>query len=98
MVGLVARVDRTAGAGFPKTGLTIALLGSNTDELGGSEYLALMHRRVAGRPPALDLARERDIGTACRKMVESGLLASAHDCAEGGLAVALAECCVMNEH
>ena len=62
--------------------------------LGGSEYLWVLHRRAAGRLAPLDLALERRVQEACRAAVEARLVRSAHDCAEGGLAVALAEACV----
>jgi phosphoribosylformylglycinamidine synthase len=66
------------------------------DELGGSEYIKVAHGLVAGRPPALDLDLEADVQGAVREAVRSGLLNSAHDCSEGGLAIALAECCAGN--
>ncbi len=92
MVGLIARASSAVGARW-KPELAIALLGENTDEIGGSEYLATIHGKVAGAPPKLDLAREAAVGKACRALVAEGLVASAHDCSEGGLAVTLAECC-----
>ncbi|MBI3002939.1 MAG: phosphoribosylformylglycinamidine synthase II, partial [candidate division NC10 bacterium] len=61
---------------------------------GGSEYLKRLHGWEEGRPPALDLARERAVQEACRAAIRSGLVRSAHDTSEGGLAVALAECCI----
>jgi phosphoribosylformylglycinamidine synthase len=69
------------------------LLGENSGELGGSEYLALMHDTVAGPPPQLDLAREQRLQQLLVQAIREGLIESAHDCAEGGLAIALAECC-----
>ncbi len=93
MVGLIAHANDAVGVGF-SDGSAIALLGVNTDELGGSEYLAVAHGKVAGRPPQLDFARELAVGRACRALVAARLLRSAHDCSEGGLAVTLAECCV----
>ena len=62
--------------------------------LGGSEYLHTLHGRLGGVPAPLDLGRERAVQAACLAAIEGGLVRSAHDCAEGGLAVALAECCV----
>jgi phosphoribosylformylglycinamidine synthase len=61
--------------------------------LGGSEYLALLHEHVAGQPPLLDLAGERALQRLVIGAIRDGSIESAHDCAEGGLAVALAECC-----
>jgi phosphoribosylformylglycinamidine synthase len=97
MVGLIADASRAVAAHFVEVagdGDAIGLLGVNTDEIGGSEYLAWEHGRVAGRPPRLDLAREAAVGRACRAMVAAGWLRSAHDCAEGGLAIAIAESCI----
>jgi phosphoribosylformylglycinamidine synthase subunit PurL len=93
MVGLIPHANDAVGIAFADES-TVALLGVNTDELGGSEYLAVIHGQVAGAPPRLDPARERAVGTACRELVAAHLVRSAHDCSEGGLAVALAECCV----
>jgi phosphoribosylformylglycinamidine synthase len=102
MVGLIARAADAVGQAFSldekDEGVAIALLGINTDEIGGSEYLARIHGRVAGRPPKLDLAREAAVGKACRALVAAHLLRSAHDCSEGGLAVALAESCISGAH
>jgi phosphoribosylformylglycinamidine synthase len=96
MVGLMPDASQAVGAALPDTDgpVAIALLGVNTDEIGGSEYLKLVHGKCAGAPPRLDLAREKAVGKACVAMVRAGMLAAAHDCAEGGLAVALAEMCV----
>ena len=79
---------------FRTEGDLVALLGPNRPELGGSEYLKVAHGRVAGRPPAVDLALERGVQRTCRAAVEAGLLSSAHDVSEGGLAAALAEACM----
>jgi phosphoribosylformylglycinamidine synthase len=69
------------------------LLGASYDELGGSEYLHALHGMINGEPPQLDLDAERRLQRFLVDVVGEGLLLSAHDCAEGGLAVALAECC-----
>jgi phosphoribosylformylglycinamidine synthase len=74
----------------------IILLGEPTDELGASEYLAWIHGVVAGAPPACDLARERALVETLHESISAGLLHSAHDCSEGGVAVAMAECCIAN--
>jgi phosphoribosylformylglycinamidine synthase len=65
--------------------------------VGGSEYLAAEFGKEAGRPPALDLAREKAVQETVRRAIREGLLSSAHDCSDGGLAVALAECCMMHD-
>src|SRR5690606_1348943 len=79
---------------FQHVGDDIVLLGENTDELGGSEYLAWIHGVAAGAPPATDLAGEKRLTDALLESIRAGKVRSAHDCSEGGLAVALAECCV----
>ncbi len=94
MVGLLEDVTRIATPWFKEEGDLVVLLGLNRDELGGSEYLKVVHGQVAGKPPAVDLALERGVQRTCRSAVEQGLLSSAHDVSEGGLAVALADCCI----
>jgi phosphoribosylformylglycinamidine synthase subunit PurL len=91
MVGVVEDVDRVCRHAFTTEGDRVLLLGTNRDELGGSEYLYVMHGLVAGEPPQLDLIAERALQQALIGMIAGGLLSSAHDCAEGGLACALAE-------
>jgi phosphoribosylformylglycinamidine synthase len=78
-------------SGFRAEGDDIVLLGRNTAELGGSEYLKTMHGLVAGDAPALDIAAEAALQRALLAAIRAGLVNSAHDPAEGGLAVALAE-------
>jgi phosphoribosylformylglycinamidine synthase len=95
MVGLVEPVERTCTSHFKRAGDVVALVGSLTGEVGGSEYLAAVHGTEAGRIPALDLGREKAVCLAVRRAIAEGLLSSAHDCSEGGLAVALAESCMM---
>jgi phosphoribosylformylglycinamidine synthase len=69
----------------------------HTPTLGASEYLASIHKIIAGKPPKVDFDRERRVQEACRYGIRQGWVRSAHDCAEGGLAVALAECCISNQ-
>ncbi|HEU5322107.1 MAG TPA: AIR synthase-related protein, partial [Methylomirabilota bacterium] len=76
---------------FRRAGDAVLVLGATGDDLGGSEYLKLVHGVVAGRPPALDLAAEAALQRLLVAAAAEGLLASAHDCSEGGLLVALAE-------
>jgi phosphoribosylformylglycinamidine synthase len=96
MVGLVSDIRHATRATFWNEGDAIVLFGSCTDEIGGSEYLARVHTVVAGRPPACDLNAERAAIVALLECIEAGNVSSAHDCSDGGLAVALAECCVAN--
>ncbi len=92
VVGLIRNVMRTATRPFKQSGAAVLVLGDNRGELGGSEYLARLHGVVAGAPPVLDLGRERSLQRLIVQLVGEGLVQSAHDCAEGGLAVAVAEC------
>ncbi len=91
MVGVVEDVERVTRHAFQREGDVVALLGRNTDELGGSEYLYAMHGVVGGAPPRVNLLAERALQQAVLAMTGAGLLRSAHDCSEGGLACALAE-------
>ncbi|MEL6462151.1 MAG: phosphoribosylformylglycinamidine synthase subunit PurL [Cyanobacteria bacterium J06621_15] len=66
-------------------------------ELGGSEYLATIHNTIAGKPPRIDFELERRVQQTCREGIRQGWVNSAHDCAEGGITVALAECCIKSK-
>lgn len=94
MVGVVEDVRQVRGQGWQKVGDLVYLLGNHTITLGGSEYLATIHNTVAGKPPHLDVELEKQVQLACREGIKQGYINSAHDCAEGGIAVALAECCL----
>ncbi|MBI3637840.1 MAG: phosphoribosylformylglycinamidine synthase subunit PurL, partial [Candidatus Rokubacteria bacterium] len=94
VVGVVEDASRVGTQWFKDGGRRVALLGPDQVSLGGSEYLAVQHGRVAGALAPLDLGTERRVQAAVRAAIAAGLTASAHDCAEGGLAVALAESCV----
>ncbi|HEY8445792.1 MAG TPA: phosphoribosylformylglycinamidine synthase subunit PurL [Thermomicrobiales bacterium] len=74
-----------------QSGQVVYLLGDGAPSLGGSEYLAVVHGLTAGRPPALDLDAERSLQETVRRGIEEGVIAAAHDCSAGGLAVMLAE-------
>lgn len=91
MVGRIADITRISGQGWRNTGDLIYLLGNSSAELGGSEYLAALHQTVAGQPPKVDFTLEKAVQAACREGIQQGWVQSAHDCAEGGLAIALAE-------
>jgi len=92
MVGVIDNVSRITANAFSEIGDDIVLLGSNSGEIGGSEYLYVTARIVAGAPPAVDLEREKLLQQAVLRMIHDGLLRSAHDCSHGGLACTLAEC------
>jgi phosphoribosylformylglycinamidine synthase len=91
VVGLLEDASRVVSRSFKEHGSDIVLLGEDRGELGGSEYLKTMHGVVAGEPPALDLGRERALISVLTNAASRGLLQSAHDCSDGGVAVTLAE-------
>jgi phosphoribosylformylglycinamidine synthase subunit PurL len=95
MVGVIDDYDKRLGAGLRTEGDFVLLIGSSHNDLGGSEYLKVVHGHVAGRPPALDLTREKAVMRVVTSAARSGYLHSAHDCADGGMLVALAECCLL---
>jgi phosphoribosylformylglycinamidine synthase len=92
VVGLIEHRQPAIRRAVPSAGLAIVLLGETDVELGGSEYLEVEHGLVRGRPPALDLGRERALQRLLVDLAGSRLIRSAHDCSEGGVAVTLAEC------
>ena len=92
VVGLLDDASKTVTRVFKTDGSAVVLLGDNLGELGGSEYLATMHNMVAGKPPAIHLKREKALQQLVVKLIRDGCIESAHDCSEGGLAIALAEC------
>ncbi len=98
-LGLLEDAAGAVGAGFPGEGLAVVLLGpgpgeSGAGDLAGSEYLRVMHRLTAGQP-GIDLELEGRVQEVCRAGIAAGLIRSAHDCSDGGLAVALAEGCIL---
>jgi phosphoribosylformylglycinamidine synthase len=94
MIGVVESMAHVTRSGFTVDGDAIVLLGDPTPEIGGSEYLARVHGVVAGAPPVCDLTRERALIDALLEAIRSGAVRSAHDCSDGGIAVALAECAI----
>jgi phosphoribosylformylglycinamidine synthase subunit PurL len=107
MVGLIADLSKICGQSWKNEGDFIYLLGipiqskipnlKSKIELGASEYLATIHNTVAGRPPRVDFDLERRVQKACRQGISQGLVNSAHDCAEGGLIIAIAESSISSE-
>ena len=97
MVGLLEKVEHATRMAFRKAGDLVVLLGRSHDDLGGTEYLKLATGEVRGRPPRVDLEAEAAVQRCCLDAIRRGVLASAHDCSEGGLAVALAECAIAGE-
>ena len=96
MVGLVPDISKICGQAWSQPGDIIYLLGNSSFALGASEYLATVHDIVAGKPPVVDFALEKSVQAACRHGIRQGWINSAHDIAEGGLTVALAEACIGN--
>src|SRR4030095_15510810 len=93
VVGLIEHADRVVGSAFRSEGDIVVLLGETRNELGGSEFLHIVHDQIRGVPPQLDLSREAALQHVLVEGAGSGMVRSAHDCVEGGVAVTLAECC-----
>lgn len=96
MVGIIDDLTKVCTQYFRKENDIIILLGTCKEELGGSEYLREVHNLIKGDVPALDLQLEQAVQATALEAIRKGLVSSAHDCSEGGLTVALAECCVSN--
>jgi phosphoribosylformylglycinamidine synthase len=100
MVGLIPDLQYLCGQGWRQADDLIYLLGAPLEiasplvTLGGSEYLSVIHHTVAGRPPRINFELEKAVQTACRHGIRQGWVRSAHDVAEGGTGVALAEACI----
>ncbi|MES3032954.1 MAG: phosphoribosylformylglycinamidine synthase subunit PurL [Gemmatimonadota bacterium] len=94
MVGLIDDITHITRSAFSAAGDSIILLGDNTDELGATEYLARVHDLTIGAVPVVDLDHEKRLVDALLEAIGTGAVHSAHDISEGGLAVALAECCL----
>lgn len=97
LVGVVEDLDYVCTPDFKDEGDTIMLLGETFDELGGSEYLKVMHDFVGGDIPALDAELELAVQKAVREGIEAGIVNAAHDCSDGGLAICLAEMCIAGD-
>ena len=103
MVGLITDITQVCGQGWQAEGDLIYLLGLPLSDftphlsLGGSEYVATIHGLVAGKPPLVDFELERRVQAVTREGIRQGWVRSAHDCAEGGLALALAESCIAGQ-
>jgi len=91
MVGLLENADHRVDQWFKEEGDAVVLLGRNSDEVGGSEFLSRIHKMECGLPPAIDLEQEKKLHGLLVAAAAAQLLASAHDTSDGGLAVALAE-------
>jgi phosphoribosylformylglycinamidine synthase len=93
VLGVIDDVRRRTPHAFHKDGAQIYVLGTTRDEFGGSEWHAL-HGFLGGLPPAVDFAAEQLLADVLLQAASAGLIDSAHDLSEGGLAQALAECCL----
>lgn len=91
MVGVLPDVTQRATLNLKAAGQTLILLGEHASDIGASQYLETVHGQEAGRVPTLDLTREAKVIEGTLALIRAGLTDTAHDCAEGGLAVALAE-------
>ena len=103
VVGLIERPELITTQWFKDEGDAILLLGEPVDTadplqgLGGSAYLQVIHGHKNGTPPRCDLEKEKELHLALRALIYSGVVKSAHDCSDGGLAVALAESCISQQ-
>src|SRR5207249_9701230 len=93
MVGLIDEERHITTQWFKNAGDVVILAGQDGNELGGSQFLKVCHGRKQGPPPRVDLELEIRVQNVVRDLIREGLVKSAHDCAEGGLAVALTVCC-----
>ncbi len=94
MVGLIEQADQATTQWFKAEADDIILLGTAREDLGGSEYLKVVHAREQGSPPFLNMDAEQALQECVLALIRGGLVQSAHDCSDGGLAVALAESCM----
>ena len=97
MVGLIEKIENITTSFFNNERDLIYVLGEDNEELGGSEYLKVIHNKVAGNSPKINLEVERKLHNSILGLIEKGLIESAHDISEGGIMCALAECCIINE-
>jgi phosphoribosylformylglycinamidine synthase len=97
MVGLVEDLNHITTSYFKDEGDIIYLLGEDKEELGGSEYLKIIHNIVSGDCPEIDLDKEKKLQETILSLIRNGFIKSAHDISEGGIVSALAECCIINQ-
>lgn len=97
MVGLVEDLNHITTSYFKDEGDVVYLLGEDKEELGGSEYLKVVHNIVAGDCPSIDLDREKKLQETLLNLIREGFIKSAHDISEGGIVTALAECCIIDQ-
>ena len=95
MVGLIESLHHVMTQWFKTPGDRILLFGETKEDLGGTEYLKVVHYREQGSPPWLNLEAEKALHDCVLQVIREGLARSVHDCSDGGLAVTLAECCFL---
>ncbi|MEA1973563.1 MAG: AIR synthase related protein, partial [Candidatus Cloacimonadota bacterium] len=93
MLGLIQDVEKVVTQEFKDEGDQIILLGKRSNEIGGSEYLKIIHDKITGNPPQVNLEQEKNLHKVFLEIADKNLANSAHDCSDGGLAVALSESC-----
>ncbi len=96
MIGLVEDIKKITTSYFKNEDDLIYVLGEDNEELGGSEYLKIIHNKVGGDSPKIDLYKEKLLHTTLLKLIDEGLINSAHDVSEGGIVSSLAESCIIN--
>ncbi len=94
MLGIIEDLNLITPSHFVKEGDQIIILGESKGHIEGSEYLAYIHGKIEGQAPPIDLKKEKILQAFLLEAIEKGLIESAHDISEGGLAIALAECCI----
>jgi len=97
MLGLVEDLSHITTSYFKNEGDLIYVLGEDNEELGGSEYLKVIHKKVEGNCPRLNLQAEKSLQETLINLIRKNLINSAHDISEGGIVCAIAECCIINE-
>lgn len=97
MLGLIESLSKIMTADFKHAGHRILLLGKTIGQIGGSEYLRIIHNLTAGDAPDLDLVIENRLQNMCLELIRQRLIESAHDVSDGGLAIAVAESCILNK-
>lgn len=97
MVGLIDNIENITTSYFKDKGDLIYVLGADFEEMGGSEFLKVIHNKVTGNAPRMELQTEKDLHNLVLDVINKKLIKSAHDISEGGIICALAECCIINE-
>lgn len=97
MVGLIEDLKHITTANFKNIGDLIYVFGEDKEELGGSEFLKVVHNKVEGNAPHIDLQIEQNLHNTILSLINDGLIESAHDISEGGILSALAECCILDD-